>query len=158
MVDKMKLSSPSTALPIGRGKRFAVVVSRFNSDVTDRLLAGCRATFRAAGVADRDVRVIHAPGAFELPFLCRRLATSRRYHAVVALGCIVRGQTPHDRYIAQAVAQGIMAVGLETGVPVVFGVLTPLNARQARARSGAGDANKGVESARAALEMASGDF
>ena len=154
----MKIAAPLPALPAGRGNRFAVVVSRFNSAVTDRLLDGCRSTFRAAGVAERDVRVVYAPGAFELPFLCRRLATSRRYHAVVALGCIIRGRTPHDRYIAQAVAQGIMAVGLETGVPVVFGVLTTLNARQARARSGRGEANKGVESARAALAMASGNF
>lgn len=154
----MRLARAASRLPTGRGKMFAVVVSRFNSAITDRLRDGCLATFRAAGVADRNVRVVEAPGAFELPFLCRRLALSKRYDAVVALGCIVRGQTPHDRYIAQAVAQGVMAVGLETGVPVIFGVLTPLNARQARARAGRGEANKGVESARAALEMAAGSL
>lgn len=154
----MKMASAPAPRISGRGKRFAVVVSRFNSAITDRLREGCVATFRSAGVADRDVRVVDAPGAFELPFICRRLARSKRYDAVVALGCIVRGQTPHDRYIAHAVAQGVMAVGLETGVPVIFGVLTPLNARQARARAGRGEANKGVEAARAALEMAAGSF
>lgn len=154
----MKIASTNAPPISGRGKKFAVVVSRFNSAITDRLREGCLATFRSSGVAERDVRVVDAPGAFELPFVCRRLALSRRYDAVVALGCIVRGETPHDRYIAQAVAQGVMAVGLETGVPVIFGVLTPLNAKQARARAGRGEANKGVEAARAALEMSAGTF
>lgn len=150
----MRLGSNASPLTSGRDRRFAVVVARFNAPVTDRLLAGCRDTLFGAGVAERDLKTVMVPGAFELPLVCQRLAATRRFDAVVALGCVIRGETPHDRYISQAVAEGLMSVSLATNVPVIFGVLTPLNERQARARSGAGSRNKGVEAARAALEMA----
>lgn len=98
--------------------------------------------------------MVPVPGAFELPLVAQRLARSKKFDAVIALGCVIRGETPHDRYIAMEVARGIGQVALETNVPVLFGVLTPLNARQARARAGKGPNNKGTEAALAALEMA----
>jgi 6,7-dimethyl-8-ribityllumazine synthase len=131
-----------------------LVVSRFNGDVTDRLRQACVDTLRTHGVSPSAVRVLWVPGAFELPWAARRLARSGRWDAVVALGCVIRGQTPHDRYVAGEAARGLAQVALETGVPVVFGVLTTLNARQARARSGSAQGNKGAEAARAALELA----
>jgi 6,7-dimethyl-8-ribityllumazine synthase len=148
----VRLSSPSSPLPLlnGRGRRFAVAVARFNSAITDSLRDACVKTLESHGGT---VRVVAVPGAFELPLVARRLARSKKFDAVIALGCIIRGETPHDRYIAMEVARGLGQVALETDVPVLFGVLTPLNVRQARARSGRGASNKGTESALAALEM-----
>ena len=117
----------------GKGKRFAVVVARFNSAVTEDLLHHCLITLGSHGVLPGQVQVVRVPGAFELPWAAQKLALTKRYHAVITLGCIIRGRTPHDRYIAQAVAQGVMRVSLDTGVPVLFGVLTTLNEKQARA-------------------------
>jgi 6,7-dimethyl-8-ribityllumazine synthase len=97
--------------------------------------------------------VVRVPGAFELPQACLVLARTGRFDAVVALGCVIRGETPHDRYISQAVAQGLMRVGLDTGVPAIFGVLTTLNDRQALARAGGSHGNKGRDAALAALQM-----
>lgn len=149
----MRLSpadSPALSLN-GRGRRFAVVVARFNSVITDQLRDACVRTLVSHGGG---VRVVSVPGAFELPLAARRLARSKKYKAVIALGCIIRGETPHDRYIAMEVARGLGQAALETDVPILFGVLTPLNARQARARAGNGPNNKGAEAAMAALEMA----
>ncbi len=149
----MRLSPSSVSSPLlnGRGRRFAVVVARFNSVITDSMRDACVRTLESHGGA---VRVIAVPGAFELPLVARRLARSKKYDAVIALGCIIRGETPHDRYIAMEVARGLGQAALETDVPILFGVLTPLNARQARARAGKGPNNKGAEAALAALEMA----
>ena len=132
----------------GKGKRFAVAVSDFNAPLCDKLLAGCVATLKEAGAAAP--AVVRVPGAFELPFACAQLARSKQFHAVIALGCVIRGETPHDRYISHAVAQGLMRAGLDSGVPVVFGVLTPLNEGQAWDRIG-----KGREAALAALQLTS---
>lgn len=139
----------------GNGLRFVVLASRFNATVTERLFEGCVETLHRYGVRAADVSVKWLPGAFEMPLAAKTLASTKRFHAVIALGCILRGETPHDRYIAHAVAQGLQQAALSTGVPVIFGVLTPLTLTQARARSGAGARNKGVEAALAALEMAS---
>jgi 6,7-dimethyl-8-ribityllumazine synthase len=138
----------------GKNLRFAVVVSDFNAPITESLLTGCREALLSAGVKDKDLRVVWVPGAFELPLACLTLARTRRYAAVIALGCVIRGETPHDRYICRAVSQGIIRAGLDTGVPVIFGVLTTLDEKQAHARSGRNDRNKGMESALAALRMA----
>jgi 6,7-dimethyl-8-ribityllumazine synthase len=150
----MKIDKEPAALHSGRGKRFAVAVSEFNAPVTERLLDSCMAVFRKAGVRETDLHVIRVPGAFELPLACLALARTGRYAAVVALGCVIRGETPHDRYISHAVARGLMRVGLDTGTPVIFGVLTPLNERQARARAGGAHGDKGRDAALAALKMA----
>lgn len=149
----MKISSTecSDALLNGRGRAIAVVAARFNSVITESLREACVRTLKSHGAS---VRVVPVPGAFELPLVARRLARSKKFDAVIALGCIIRGETPHDRYIAMEVTRGLGQVALETDVPILFGVLTPLNVRQARARAGKGSSNKGEEAALAALEMA----
>ena len=140
-------------LPDARGLRFALVVSRFNEDVTRRLRDAAEAAFRKAG-ADNAIEVFEVPGAFELPFAARTVALARKVDAIVCLGCIVRGETPHFEYIASAVAHGVMAASASVGVPMAFGVLTTDTLEQARARAEAGPANKGWEAAVAAIEMA----
>lgn len=132
----------------------AVVVSRYNRSITKALLDGALGAFEAAGGKRTSVAVYHAPGSFELPALALAAAESGRYKAVVALGCLIRGQTRHDRYIAGAVAQGLTEVSLKTGVPVTFGVLTVDTPRQARARSGGKKGNKGADAMSAALDAA----
>ena len=133
--------------------RIAIVVSRFNEEITGGLLAGAREALAEAGVREDQVEVFEVPGAFEIPLAARRAAESARFAAVICLGCLIKGDTMHFEYIADAAAHGIMRVGLETGVPVAFGVLTTLTDGQAEARAAAGPANKGREAARAALEM-----
>ncbi|MCC6660912.1 MAG: 6,7-dimethyl-8-ribityllumazine synthase [Phycisphaerales bacterium] len=134
--------------------RVAVIVSRYNPSVTDRLCRGALAEYENRGGHSRDAEVFHAPGAFELPVLAMEAARAGRFGAVVVLGCIVRGQTRHDRYIAQAVADGVTRVGLDTGVACGFGVLTVNNADQAHARAGGKKGNKGAEAMAAALDTA----
>lgn len=138
----------------GRRFRFAVVVSTFNGEITGRLADACVRTLLDHGVDQTGIDLIRVPGAFELPVTAQALARTKRYHALIALGCVLRGDTPHDRYIAQETARGLGQVALDTGVPVAFGVLTPLTVRQARARSGPGPRNKGRDAALAALKMA----
>ena len=134
--------------------RFAIVVSRFNEEITGGLLAGARAALADAGIADDHVTVIHVPGAFEIPLVARALATSGRFNGVICLGCLIKGDTMHFEYIAAATTQGIMEAGLATGIPVTLGVLTTLTEAQAGERAAPGPANKGREAAQAALDMA----
>jgi 6,7-dimethyl-8-ribityllumazine synthase len=134
--------------------RVAIVVSRFNDFVTDRLLAGAQEALREQGIADADVEVLRVPGAFEVPIAAQRVAETGRVAAVVCLGCLIRGATPHFDYIASACAHGITAAAAATGIPMAFGVLTTNSAEEALERAAAGDANKGREAAFAALEMA----
>jgi 6,7-dimethyl-8-ribityllumazine synthase len=136
------------------GRRFALVVSNFNKEITDGLLRGARAALADAGARDDDVTLVRVPGAFEIPLAARCLAQSGRYDAVICLGCVIKGETMHFEYIASAVSHGIMAVGAETGIPVAFGVLTTLTEEQAAARAGDGPDNKGREAALAAVAMA----
>jgi 6,7-dimethyl-8-ribityllumazine synthase len=133
--------------------RFALIVSRFNEEITSGLLAGARDALAQAGVRPEDVEVFHVPGAFEIPFAAKRAAASGQFAAVVCLGCLIKGETMHFEYIAEAVAHGIMHVGLDTGVPVTFGVLTTLTDAQAEARAATGPGNKGAEAAQAAIDM-----
>jgi 6,7-dimethyl-8-ribityllumazine synthase len=135
------------------GRRFAIVVSTFNKDITDGLLRGARSALTDAGASSADITVVRVPGAFEIPFTARRLARTGRYDAVVCLGCVIKGETMHFEYIASAVSHGIMAVGADTGVPVTFGVLTTLTEEQAVARSVDGPDNKGRDAALSAVEM-----
>ena len=136
------------------GSRFAIVVSRFNPEITDGLLAGAREALAEAEVRDDDVTIVRVPGAFELPVAAQRLAESGRFDAVICLGCLIKGDTMHFEYIAEAASQGIMNVSVSTGVPLAFGVLTTMTDEQAIARSAPGDGNKGREAALAAIEMA----
>ena len=132
--------------------RIGIVVSRFNDFVTERLLSAAQQTIRDAAVAD-DLIVLRVPGAFEIPIAAQRLAESARVDAVVCLGCVIRGETPHFDYIASACAHGITAAAAATGVPMTFGVLTTNTEEEALARAGDGDANKGREAALAAIDL-----
>ena len=134
--------------------RIAIVVSRFNDFVTDRLLAGAQQVLHEAGIADADVDVLRVPGAFELPIAAQRAAETGRVAAVVCLGCLIRGATPHFDYISSACAHGITAAAAATGVPMAFGVLTTNSVEEALERAGPGGDNKGREAAQAALDMA----
>jgi len=136
------------------GLKFAVVVSRYNDFVTRPLLAGALATLAEAEVPEQDVTVVHVPGAFELPVAAQRLAATGRFAAVICLGCLIRGATPHFEYIAGAVAHALATASIGTGVPIAFGVLTTNAAEEALERAASGPSNKGREAAAAAVEMA----
>ncbi len=138
----------------GAGLRVAVLLSRFNEVVGNRLLDGAVAALARRGVRSRDVLVVKVPGAFELPSVARRLARSGRHDAIVCLGAVVRGETPHFDYVAGEASRGIARVSYETGVPVLFGVLTADTVEQALDRAGGKHGNKGVEAAEGAVEMA----
>jgi 6,7-dimethyl-8-ribityllumazine synthase len=139
----------------GKGLRIAVVCGRFNSHITLRLLEGVRRGLDACGVAADDVRVEWVAGAFELPLAAKTFAATGHWDAVVAIGCVIRGDTAHFDFVAGQCAEGLQRAGLDTGVPAIFGVLTTENLDQALARSeGPGDHNVGEEGARTAVEMA----
>jgi 6,7-dimethyl-8-ribityllumazine synthase len=137
----------------GSALRVAVVVAQFHEDITARLLEGARDGLRDCRVSKDNVEVQWVPGAFELPLACKRLAESRNFQAIVALGCVIRGETPHFDYVAGESARGIMDAMLATGVPMAFGVLTTDDVAQAQARAG-GESNKGYDAAQTAVEMA----
>jgi 6,7-dimethyl-8-ribityllumazine synthase len=138
----------------GSDLKVAIVVSTYNDFVTDRLLAGAVASLRAAEVPEESIRVVRVPGAFELPLAARLAAETGRYDAIVCLGCVIRGETPHFEFIASAVAHGLTTAGAETGIPMTFGVLTTNSVEEALARAGTGADNKGYEAATAAMAMA----
>lgn len=137
-----------------RGLRFAVVVARFNDFVTDRLLAGALEALTAADVSTDDVTVLRVPGSFEIPLAAQRAAETGRFDAVICLGCLIKGATPHFEYIASAVSHGLANAAAATGVPMTFGVLTTNSAEQALERTEPGSSNKGWEAAMAGVEMA----
>jgi len=138
----------------GAGCRFAVIVSRFNEEITRGLLQGALDTLAQAEVAAADITVVYVPGAFEIPLMAMRMAETGRFDAVVTIGCLIKGDTMHFEYIASACSQGIVQASAATGVPIAFGVLTTLTDEQATARSGQTPDNKGREAALAAIEMA----
>ena len=145
-----------TIQAIGRaeGFRFALVVSKYHDFITDRLQAGALDALTAAGVAASDITLVRVPGAFEIPLAAQHAAESGRFDAVVSLGCVIRGETPHFDYICSAVAHGLTSASAATGVPIAFGVLTTNSVEEALARAGDGSGNKGREAAIAAIEMA----
>ena len=138
----------------GSGLRICVVVARWNSFVTEKLLAGAVATLREHGVADDDLAVVRVPGAFEVPTAARWAAASGAFDAVACIGAVIRGETAHFEYVAGGAAEGIARVAQDTGVPVIFGVLTVESVEQALSRAGGKDGHKGSEAALAAIEMA----
>ena len=135
------------------GLRIAIVVSRFNADITDRLLAGALACLEQHGGARDDVEVVHVPGAWELPPTAARIIGLNRHDAIIALGCVIRGDTPHFNYVCTEASAGLGAVARSASIPVLFGVLTTDDHPQALARAGDGKDNKGYEAAFAALKM-----
>ena len=139
---------------VGTGLRFAIVVSRWNELITSRLLEGARDGLRRHGVAEDAIDVAWVPGSFELPLICKRMAESGRYDAIIALGAVIRGATSHYDHVAGAATSGVAQVGLQTGVPCIFGVVTTENIEQAIERAGTKAGNKGFDAATAAIEMA----
>ena len=141
-------------VPASKGFRFALVVSKFNDFVTERLEAGALGALTAGGTKSDDITVVRVPGAFEIPLTAQHAAESGRYDAIVCLGCLIRGATPHFEYIASAVSHGLTLAAGATGVPMAFGVLTTNSVEEAVERAGEGSSNKGWEAAVAAIEMA----
>lgn len=138
---------------VATGLKFALIVSRFNSFITERLLEGALDCLRRQGVSDDGLTVVRVPGAWEIPLVARRLAQAKAYDAVICLGAVIRGSTPHFDYVAAEVSKGIAQVSLDSGVPVAFGILTTENLEQAIERAGSKAGNKGFAAAEAAIEM-----
>ena len=138
----------------GDGLRFGVVVSRFNSFITERLLQGAVDALERGGAASKDVDVIHVPGAFELPLTAKKLAMTGRYDALIAIGCVLRGETAHYDYVCSETSRGLQLAQMDTGVPVMFCVLTCDTLEQAIDRAGLKGGNKGFEAGLGAIEMA----
>ncbi len=136
-----------------RGARIALAVSRFNSFITESLLEGALDALRRHGAVEADLQVVRVPGAFEMPLVVQRLAASGRYDAVIALGAVIRGGTPHFEYVAGECTKGIAQASMQTGVPVAFGILTTDTIEQAIERAGTKAGNKGAEAALSAIEM-----
>ncbi len=136
------------------GKKFGIVVSRFNSFISEKLLEGALDSLRRSGAADGDITVVRVPGSFEIPLIAKKLALSGDYDAVICLGAVIRGATPHFDVVVNEVSKGAAQAGLESGVPVMFGVLTTETIEQAIERAGTKAGNKGGEVAVAAIEMA----
>lgn len=136
------------------GLRFGIVVSRFNSFITDRLLAGALDALKAAGAAASSIEIVRVPGSFEIPLAAKKLAATHRHDSIVAIGCILRGETSHFDYIATEVARGVQLAQLDTGVPIIFCVLTCDTLEQAIDRAGLKSGNKGSDAGVAAIEMA----
>lgn len=139
---------------IAEGLRFAIVASRFNDFIVERLIGGALDALIRSGAEEKDIEIFKVPGAFEIPLVAKKLASSKRYSAIICLGAVIRGATPHFDYVANEVSKGIATVSLETGVPVTFGVLTTDNLEQAIERAGSKAGNKGWDAAIAAIEMA----
>jgi 6,7-dimethyl-8-ribityllumazine synthase len=140
--------------PIGARRAVGIVVASFNGGITTRLLEGALAELEESGVTRQNVEILRVPGAFELPLGAMALARTRRFSCILALGCVIRGDTPHFDFVASEAASGLQLAGLETGIPVAFGLLTCDTIEQAEARSGGEHGNKGADAARSGLEMA----
>lgn len=139
---------------IGTGLKIGIVVGRFNEFITNKLLSGAIDGLKRHGVDEDDIDIAWTPGAYEIPMIAKRLVNTQKYDAVIGLGTVIRGATTHYDYVSNETAKGIAAVSLETGVPVIFGVLTTENIEQAIERAGTKAGNKGYESAVSAIEMA----
>ncbi|MFH7818077.1 6,7-dimethyl-8-ribityllumazine synthase [Neobacillus thermocopriae] len=139
---------------VGTGLRIGIVVGRFNEFITSKLLSGAQDALKRHGVEEKDVDIAWVPGAFEIPLIAQKMANSKKYDAVITLGAVIRGSTPHFDYVCNEVAKGVNTVALNSGLPVVFGVLTTDSIEQAIERAGTKAGNKGWEAAAVAIEMA----
>lgn len=139
---------------IAEGKKFALVVSRFNDFITERLVGGAVDALVRCGAKDDDIDVVKVPGAFEIPLIAKKMAQKKKYDAVVCLGAVIRGATPHFDYVSAEVSKGIAVVSIESEIPVIFGIITTDTLEQAIERAGAKSGNKGFSAAMAAVEMA----
>jgi 6,7-dimethyl-8-ribityllumazine synthase len=139
---------------LGKGLKFGLVLSRFNEFITKKLLEGAQDALLRHGVSEEDIETAWVPGSFEIPLVAKKLAETKRYDAVICLGTVIRGGTPHFEYIAAEVTKGIAKVGLETGLPVIYGIITADTLEQAIERAGTKEGNKGFDAAVSAIEMA----
>jgi len=139
---------------IAEGKKFALVVSRFNDFITAKLLSGALDALVRSGAADEDIEVVKVPGAFEIPLVAKKMANTERFDAVICLGAVIRGSTPHFDYVSAEVSKGIAMAGMESEIPIIFGVITTDTIEQAIERAGTKAGNKGWSAAIAAVEMA----
>jgi len=139
---------------IAEGKKFALVVSRFNDFITEKLLSGALDALIRSGTSDEDIEVVKVPGAFEIPLLAQKMARTKRFDAVICLGAVIKGSTPHFDYVSAEVSKGVAAVSMESDIPVIFGVITVDTIEQAIERAGTKAGNKGWSAAIAAVEMA----
>jgi 6,7-dimethyl-8-ribityllumazine synthase len=139
---------------LGKGLKFGLVVSRFNEFFSKKLLEGAQDALLRHGVLETDIEIAWTPGSFEIPLIAQKMAQSKKYNAIICLGAVIRGGTPHFEYIASEVTKGIAKVNLDSGVPVIFGVITTDTLEQAVERSGTKDGNKGFDAAVSAIEMA----
>ena len=138
---------------IAKGQKYCIVIARFNEFIGSKLLSGAIDELTRHGVEEKDIDVIWTPGAFEIPLVSKKCALSKKYNAIITLGAVIRGQTPHFDYVAAEISKGISQVALETGIPVLFGVLTTENLEQAIERAGTKAGNKGSDAAKSAIEM-----
>jgi len=136
-----------------KGKKFGVVISRFNEFITSKLLGGAIDSFLRHGGNESNLEVFWVPGSFEIPATAKKVAESKRFNAVICLGCVIRGETPHFDYVSSEVAKGVAQVGMESSVPVIFGVLTTDNLEQSIERAGTKSGNKGAEAVESAIEL-----
>ena len=138
----------------GKGKKFAVIISRFNEFITGKLLEGAQDALKRHGVNDIDIDIAWAPGSFEIPMVAKKLAETKKYNAVICIGAVIRGATPHFEYISTEVTKGIAKIGLDTGIPITYGIVTADNLEQAIERAGTKAGNRGFDAAMNAIEMA----
>jgi 6,7-dimethyl-8-ribityllumazine synthase len=138
---------------LAKGRKFALVVSRFNDFITDRLVGGAMDALLRSGADDGDIDIVKVPGSFEVPMIAKKIATKGKYDAIICLGAVIRGATPHFDYVSAEVSKGIALVGMETGVPVIFGIITADTIEQAIERAGTKAGNKGWSAAMSAVEM-----
>jgi 6,7-dimethyl-8-ribityllumazine synthase len=139
---------------LAEGKKFALVVSRFNDFITDRLVGGAVDALVRCGAKDEDIDLVKVPGAFEIPLIAKKMAQKKRYDAIVCLGAVIRGATPHFDYVSAEVSKGIALVGMDEDIPVIFGIITTDTIEQAIERAGTKAGNKGYSAAMSAVEMA----
>jgi 6,7-dimethyl-8-ribityllumazine synthase len=137
----------------GKGKKIAIVLSRFNSFLTERLLEGALDCLKRHEVDEANISLVRVPGSFEVPLICKKIAETKKVDAIIALGAVIRGDTPHFDYVAAEVSKGVAKISLDTGLPISFGILTTDTIEQAEIRSGAKGSNKGFDAAMNALEM-----
>ena len=148
------MSKSFEGMLLGKGLKFGLVVSRFNEFITKKMVEGAEDALLRHGVNREDIEVAWTPGCFEIPLIAKKLAQTKRYDAVICLGAVIRGGTPHSEYIAAEVSKGIAKVGLETGLPVIYGVITADTLEQAIERAGTKEGNEGFKAAVSAIEMA----
>ncbi|MBU0706064.1 6,7-dimethyl-8-ribityllumazine synthase [Patescibacteria group bacterium] len=152
-MSSIKKNIAGKSFKANKGLKVGIVQSEYNSEIGDALYKNCLSTLLKSGVSEKNIRTVKVPGAFEIPYACQKLASSKQYDVIISLGVIIRGETPHFEYIAGSCSKGIMDVSLRTGTPVIFGILTVNNLSQAKAR-----ADKGTEAALSALQIANLNF